>query len=73
MDVSELITPALVLAVGGFLWRELRRVELRLEGKIAALDGKMDGLAKDHAGLSTRLGRIEGHLLGREALELPAD
>ena len=66
MDLAELITPALVVAVGGFLWRELRRVELRLEGK-------MDGLSKDHASLDRRLARIEGHLLGRGALELPAE
>jgi len=62
MELSEFITPALVLAVGGFLWQEIRR-----------LDGKLERLSADHANLDRRLGRIEGHLLGREALELPAD
>jgi len=62
MELSEFITPALVLAVGGFLWQEIRR-----------LDGKLEKLSADHANLDRRLARIEGHLLGREALELPAD
>lgn len=63
MGILDFMTPALVIAASGFLWRELRRIESKLEGKI-------DALSRDHASLSTRIGRIEGHLLGREALEL---
>jgi len=35
------------------------------------LRGDIKSLAEDHGNLDRRLARIEGHLLGREALELP--
>lgn len=44
-----------------------------LRGDIRGLAARLDGLGADHARLDRRLARIEGHLLGREALELPAE
>lgn len=44
-----------------------------LRGDIRGLSARLDGLGADHAGLDRRLARIEGHLLGSGALELPAE
>jgi len=44
-----------------------------LRGGIKGLSVRLDGLSQDHGNLDRRLARIEGHLLGREALELPED
>lgn len=44
-----------------------------LRGDIKGLSVRLDGLAEDHGNLDRRLARIEGRLLGREALEMPGD
>ena len=38
MDVSELVTPAVILAVGIFLWREIKGLAV----KIAKLEGLIE-------------------------------
>ena len=49
MSLSDLITPALILGVGAFLWRILRDMQRDLAQRIDRLNTRLDTHLEGHA------------------------
>ena len=58
--VSDWITPAIVVAVSGLLWRHLVRIEHRFDGRFDRVDDRLDALTRGVAANGRAIARLEG-------------
>lgn len=58
--ISDWITPAIVVAVSGIIWRHLVRLERRFDRRFDRVDDRLDTLAREVSANGRAIARLEG-------------